>query len=513
MIMAVPVMHAVHLYRVGLMQVATPDNPALTCIIRDMADKTRKPNLLFVFPDQMRGSAMGFLGEENAITPHLDRFAAGSRVLTQAASNFPVCSSYRAMLMTGQYPHRNGVTGNVTSLSAPYGVELRAGAVCWSDVLRDAGYSLGYIGKWHLDSPFEPFVDCANNRGEKAWNEWCPPERRHGFDYWHAYGTYDSHLRPLYWSNDAPRDGFHYVDQWGPEYEADRAIEYLQNRDGARRDSDAPFALVVSMNPPHTPYEKVPPCYVDRYAHLSDADLGLPPNVPPAGTEGGDYFRQHQRNQLAMITGVDEQFGRILAALDETGLAGNTLVIFTSDHGDMVGRQQGLQPFGVSLHKPAPFEEAMRVPFLLRFRGVSRREATLCSSPRRISTRPCSICSASVTERRRRCRAAASPWRSATSRMRSSQRRKFTRRTTLLAFIPGTAACAMPPIRCSSGGTTRRVMSDGRSMIGGDDPCQLKNQLAEQPGVASRLASALDALLAATGDSWPAPQTPASVPG
>ena len=70
-------------------------------------------------------------------------------------------------------------------------------------------------------------------------------ERRHGFDYWTAYDTYDYHLKPMYWDTDAPRDSFYYVNQWGPEYEADKAIEYLNGH----IDKTQPFALVVSMNP------------------------------------------------------------------------------------------------------------------------------------------------------------------------------------------------------------------------------------------------------------------------
>lgn len=126
-------------------------------------------------------------------------------------------------------------------------------------------YRTGYIGKWHLDSPYKPYVDTYNNRGKVAWNEWCPPERRHGFEYWTAYGTYDYHLKPMYWDTTALRDGFYYVNQWGYAYEADKAIEYIQVQKGNKQ----PFALVVSMNPPHTGYE-----LVDKYKALyKDIDV------------------------------------------------------------------------------------------------------------------------------------------------------------------------------------------------------------------------------------------------
>lgn len=151
-------------------------------------------------------------------------------LFTNAVSSYPVSSPARAMLMTGMYPLHNKVTGNCNSQTAPYGVELPQEARCWSDVLKDMNYRTGYIGKWHLDSPYKPYVDTYNNRGKVAWNEWCPPERRHGFEYWTAYGTYDYHLKPMYWDTTAPRDSFYYVNQWGPAYEADKAIEYIQTQ-------------------------------------------------------------------------------------------------------------------------------------------------------------------------------------------------------------------------------------------------------------------------------------------
>lgn len=207
-----------------------------------------KPNLVFIMADQWRGDALGCLGKEPVKTPCLDQLAREGVNFTNAVSSYPVSSPARGMLMTGMYPHKNKVTGNCNSANAPYGVELPQDARCWSDILKANGYQTGYIGKWHLDAPYEPYIDTYNNHGAVAWNEWCPKERRHGFDYWTAYDTYDYHLKPMYWDTDAPRDSFYYVNQWGPEYEADKAIEYLNGH----IDKTQPFALVVSMNPPHT---------------------------------------------------------------------------------------------------------------------------------------------------------------------------------------------------------------------------------------------------------------------
>jgi len=323
-----------------------------------------KPNLVFVFPDQMRSHTLGFMGREPVLTPNLDDFANESVVLTQAMSNAPVCSPYRAMLFTGKYPVSNGVLTNVTAEAGKYGIQLNEGEKCWSDILKENGYSLGYIGKWHLDAPHEPYIDCQNNRGEMKWNEWCPPERRHGFDFWYAYGTYDYHMRPMYWSTHAVRDSFHYVDQWGPEHEVDVAAKFINNEDAAYRDNDKPFALVVSMNPPHMPYDQLPDRYVNMYDSLENHINTIinQPAVPDTSNRWGKYYRRHIKNQLAMVTGVDEQFGRILEALEKKGIDKNTIVVFTSDHGDCLGKHE-------MISKTNPYEEAVSIPFLIRWSG------------------------------------------------------------------------------------------------------------------------------------------------
>ena len=343
-----------------------------------MKEHTKKhPNLVMVFPDQMRGQSLGFLNEDPVVTPHLDRFATESLVLTQAVSNYPVCSPFRAMLMTGKYSSSNGVISNCNNHTEPLGCELRKEDRCWSDVLKAKGYSLGYIGKWHLDSPREPYIDCSNNRGETKWNEWCPPDRRHGFDYWYSYGTYDMHMKPLYWSTDAGRDGFHYVNQWGPEHEADQAIAYIENRTGEHRDSSQPFALVVSMNPPHTPYTQFPEKYLKAYEGKSARDLLVRPNVDTTGeSEMSKLALEHTRNYFANITGVDEQFGRIVQAIDDAGLKKDTIVLFMSDHGDCLGTHN-------QETKNNPYEESMRIPFIVRWPGHigKGRDDLLFSSP------------------------------------------------------------------------------------------------------------------------------------
>ncbi len=340
-------------------------------------DEPPSPNLLFVIADQWRGQALGFLEEDPVVTPHLDRFAEESLVLPETIANTPVCSPYRAMWMTGRYTASNGVFSNCNSRAAEYGYELRQSARCWSDVLADQGYSLGYLGKWHLDNPHRPYVECENNSEKFAWNEWTPPERRHGFDFWYAYGTYDHHMTPLYWANDSPREKPLRPKQWGPEHEADRAIEYLRNADGKYRKENAPFALVVSMNPPHMPYNAYPKRYLEAYADTPVEELLPRSNVDKTGeSKMGKYALNNTKNYFAMITGVDDQFGRILNALREEGLAENTIVVFTSDHGNCVGIHG-------QISKNNHYEESVRVPFLVRWPGKipPRHDDLLLSTP------------------------------------------------------------------------------------------------------------------------------------
>ena len=336
-----------------------------------------RPNLVIVYTDQMRGQAMGFLGQEPVLTPNLDQFSTESLVLTEACANYPVCSPSRAMLMTGKFPHANGVPSNCTSATAVLGCELRESDVCWSDLLDDAGYSLGYIGKWHLDGPYEPFVESYNNGPNFAWNEWCPPNRRHGFDFWYAYGTFDQHMTPEYWSTDMTRDERVKVEQWGPEHETDQAIRYIQNEDGSYRDSDSPFAMVVSMNPPHTPYGQVPQRYVDMYADVETDDLITRLNVDLEGeSAGARTARSSVRNYFAMITGVDDQFGRIMQTLEDEGLTENTIVLFTADHGNNLGSHNVPT-------KNVHHDESMIVPFMIRWPDhiASRQDDLLISTP------------------------------------------------------------------------------------------------------------------------------------
>jgi arylsulfatase A-like enzyme len=332
----------------------TPPSPQKT--------KPPKPNLLIILVDQWTGRALGFENKEPVLTPNLDALSKESLVLKQMVSNYPVCSPARAMLLTGKYPLKNHVYSNVNSSSAPFGIELPKNIVCWSDVLKSNGYSNGYIGKWHLDSPHEPYIPTSNNIGKVAWNEWTPPDRRHGFDYWYAYGTYDVHNHPMYWDTKVPRDSFHYVNEWGPAHEAKKALSFLNNDGGKFRAKDKPFSLVVSMNPPHSEYKTVPEKYYNLYKNVPMETLLKDPDIPAAGTEMGDFYRENIKYYYANITGVDEQVGVILQGLKDSHLDDNTIVVFMADHGNNLGKHDEISKNNI-------YEESLSIPFIIYWKG------------------------------------------------------------------------------------------------------------------------------------------------
>ena len=321
----------------------------------------KKPNIVIIIADQWRGQAIGFIGKEKVKTPFLDSFAKQSFVMTQMVSNYPVCSPARAMLMTGNYPFKNHVYSNVNSASSPYGIELSANAVCWSDVLKANGYSNGYIGKWHLDSPHPPYVSTSNNDKKVAWNEWTSPERRHGFDYWYAYGTYDVHNKPMYWDTKDSRDSFHYVNQWGPEHEAGKALDFFSNKYKVR-DATKPFALVVSMNPPHSDYKTVPDKYMELYKDMPLDSLLQDADIPPAGTEMGKEYRNNIKYYYANISGVDEQIKRIVYGLKQEKLLDNTIILVMADHGNCLGKHDEVSKNNI-------YEESLRIPMIVYWKG------------------------------------------------------------------------------------------------------------------------------------------------
>ncbi len=336
----------------SLLPIAVPTRAALS------PPPAKRPNLLFIFPDQMRRQAMGFVGEDPVSTPNIDRLAREGIYFPQATSTYPLCTPWRGMMMTGRFPPATGLVHNANS-SRP-AVYLRRNEVCITDVLHQAGYNIGYVGKWHLTHPHAPYLPQDQRENDIKWDEFTPKEDRHHIDFWYAYNAYDAHLRPRYWSTDAGRNDFHYIDQWSPEHETDIAIRYLENKGGAMRNPNAPFALWMSLNPPHSPYAQIPPHLRERYRDKSWKDLLNRKNVRLEGT--GANARAAILDYLAAVSGVDEQLGRVLESLKQLNLENDTIVVFTSDHGDMMG-SHGL------MSKPYAYAEAFEIPLIFRWPG------------------------------------------------------------------------------------------------------------------------------------------------
>lgn len=342
-----------------------------------LAGGIKRPNIVYVFPDEFRQQAIGFMKQEPVITPHLDRFASEGIVLTNAVSNNPVCSPYRAMLMTGKYSIRNQVINNCTRTNAQNGNYLHEDERCVSDVLHDAGYSLGYIAKLHLDTPNVP-PDLYPKVNEM--DAYTPPgPRRHGFDFWYSYGCDGNHLHPHYWTGNAKMNELTWADEWAVKHETDVAINFIRNKDGRHRDPAKPFALFVAHHPPHMPFRFVPPEYQEIYKNKPWHELLTRPNVNLAGWTEKQKDRiktDFVRNYFAAITGIDENFGRLLECLKQEGLDKDTIVIFTSDHGEMMGSHG-------RMYKDIWYDEAFLVPFIVRWPGHlrPRTDDLLLSAP------------------------------------------------------------------------------------------------------------------------------------
>ncbi len=288
-------------------------------------------NLLFVFADQMRGMDMGCAGNAQVRTPTTDRLAREGLRLTHCFATTPVCCPNRAVLWTGTFPTTNRVPAN----DLPLSTDLPS----LGTIVKAAGYRTGYVGKWHLDGiPRAKFTP--------------PGPRRQGFDFWAAYNCAHDYFRTKY---------YRYTPElitapgYEPQVQTDLALEYLDGQSAQQ-----PFCLALSWGPPHDPYDQVP----EEYRALYDPQtLTLRPNVQPDSANPlaatleccratADYY--------AAITALDDQLARLLDRLEQRNLSANTIVVFTSDHGDMLWSHGWMK-------KQSPYEESIRVPLLVRW--------------------------------------------------------------------------------------------------------------------------------------------------
>ena len=284
-----------------------------------------KPNVIFLLTDQWRLQALGYAGNEKVRTPNIDRLAGESLDFTHAISGYSVCCPWRASFLTGQYPLTHGVIINDVPISSdPVGL---------GDAFKRQGYNTAYIGKWHV--------------GGRGRSNYIPPERRLGFDYFKALeASHDYNQSAYYANNDSQK---RYWDGYDVFAQAKDAQAYIKSQS-----ADQPFLLVLSWGPPHDPYETAPQAFRDLY----DArDIKLRPNVP---AELAESARESIAGYYAHCTAIDKSVGDLVKAIDKSGIRDDTVIIFASDHGDMLG-SQGMQ------RKQKPYDESIRVPFLLRY--------------------------------------------------------------------------------------------------------------------------------------------------
>ena len=278
---------------------------------------------------------------QNARTPVLDRLAAESVNFQNAVSGTPVCCPYRASLLTGQYPLTHGVFIN--------DVELKPKGVTWGESFARAGYQTGFIGKWHV------YGSPDGQYGRRL--AYIPPEKRFGFAYWKACECSHEYNHSLYYEGNDP------APRYWPGYDAiaqtDDACAFIARQAKARE----AYSLVLSLGPPHFPYATAPAKYRALY---ESREIQLRPNVPP---EHREEAIQTLRGYYAHMAALDDCVERLLGTLERSGTAENTIVVFTSDHGDMM-RSQGLTT------KLYPWDESVQGAVSAALSAAVREEGT-----------------------------------------------------------------------------------------------------------------------------------------
>ncbi|MGP9539160.1 sulfatase-like hydrolase/transferase [Brachybacterium sp. AOP43-C2-M15] len=329
-----------------------------------------RPNILLISTDQQRHDMVAAAGNPAVSTPHLDRLAAQGALFENCYVQNPVCSPSRASLMTSTYVSTHGLYEN--------GVDIPPGTRVFSKDLADGGYDCGLVGKFHLHSCFhgrtEPRLDDGfrvfrwahdpyPGSSENAYHRWLRATRP---------DLYEKALEDRSLFDTMPTE-FHYS-----RWIAEETISFLRTD----RRAEQPFLVVANFFDPHHGFG-APEEYLRRY---DDVDL------PPVNTRDGELedkpeIQRHtsahssagmpscadlteqeldevRRAYYAMVSLVDDEVGRILAVLEEEGLAESTIVVFTSDHGELLGDHQLLRK------GPFLYDCSVKVPLIIRWPGV-----------------------------------------------------------------------------------------------------------------------------------------------
>jgi uncharacterized sulfatase len=309
----------------------------------------RRPNVVFLYTDDQARWALGAYGNREIRTPNLDRLAREGATFRNAFTVTPVCSPSRAGLFTSRYSTQVGIADWINERVEP-DEGLAPSAIGWPELLKANGYATALFGKWHLGvrAQFHP--------------------TRQGFD--HFYGFLNGGNRPIdpvleVEGRERKLEGSL------PDLLVDQALEYVDRHRGG------PFLLSIHFRAPHAPYAPVPP---EDSAPFRDLD----PTIPDVPGLPRERVKALTREYYSSVHSVDRNVGRLLDHLDASGLAGETIVIFTSDHGYMIGHH-GLHHKGNASWivegkeglRPNMFDDSIRVPLLIRWPGVVRPGATI----------------------------------------------------------------------------------------------------------------------------------------
>lgn len=327
----------------------------------------RKPNLIVFLPDQQRSDTLATYPSPytRCHSPNLTKLASQSVIFDRCYVTYPLCTPSRSSLLTGTWPHQNGCTSNNLALAARW--------KAFPEMLGDADYRTGYLGKWHLgDEVFAQrgFEEWASI--EDMYQEFFSPGRDRK-----AITDYSKFLRSQGLTPDAANGSFSrgFASKLPMELSKPR---FLQNHacDFIARHARDPFVLFVSFLEPHSPYygplneeHSLDDVELEPSARRSfGADMPLHLRLrQEAPNKGGkaEQWRVTKQRYLGNITSIDRAIGAILAKLDDLNLVDDTIVVHTSDHGDMMGAHQFFE-------KNCMFEPASRVPYLIRMPGQAR---------------------------------------------------------------------------------------------------------------------------------------------
>lgn len=293
-----------------------------------------KPNIVFLTSDDHRWDALGAAGNPAIHTPALDRLAAQGVYFRQATTHVSQCLPVRATLLTGLTAHQHGAYSNRNKRPEAAGPDSFKDLPTVPKLLREAGYRTLLVGKWHLDA--EPWLT-----GFSEVRTWLPS------------GGADYRDPQLARGNSRELVGMKGYTQ---QILADDAIGFLRSPAAQEK----PFFLWLSFTAPHLPRDPNSPQSQQLYAGKADSDLpppGFPKNIP-----GADW-----RHYYEALSDLDRQAGRVVAALEETGLAASTVLVFLGDNGFMMG-QRGVGAEAGAMGEPGkvvPYEGSIRVPLII----------------------------------------------------------------------------------------------------------------------------------------------------